>query len=311
MLWLIMAAVSMRGMAGNQDSRVVQDASGHLASIALRRACRFAYTFHMESEDLQPSSQEVARMLRSHDEASERAEQRVPSRSFALFMLWGAVVVASYVAVFLFSFAGRPLEEVTSGLGAYSTSLLMFPVVLFSVLVSGARERFGVRTTPSPGYWAVVGLMLACFFALLMLAVIGVSYPWWFTMFLPIALFLAMASGPIQRLRKAPTPDHERWVNEPLSKPVRWTTAIIGIILGAVVAVSPQPWFPLVQVVTSLLILVAIINYRSRWGLARTGFEWGLTQWIAFAVTVGILFALTAMLVRTDWIPLGSWSFSA
>lgn len=210
--------------------------------------------------------------------------------------------MAVYVGVFLFSFGGRSLEEATPGLGTYSTSLLVFPILLFSSLASGARERFGVRTTPSPRYWIVVGIILASFLVLLVLAVVGISYPWWLTMFLPVALFAGMAFGPVRQLRKARTPDDQRWVNEPLSRPARWTTAVTGTTLGAVAAVSPQPWFPVVQVVASLLILVAIIGYRSRWGLARTGFEWGPIHWVAFAVTVGILFALTALLVRTDWI---------
>ena len=241
-------------------------------------------------------------MLRSHDETRERAEQRAASRPFALFMLGAAVAIAAYVGVFLFSFGGRSIEESTPGLGTYSTSLLVFPILLFSVLVSGARERFGVRTTPSLHYWIAVGVILASFLALLALSVIGVTYPWWLTMFLPVALFGVMAFKPVRQLRNGRTPDDERWVNEPLSRPARWTTAITGTTLGAVAAVSPQVWFPVVQVVVSVLILVAIIGYRSRWGLARTGLEWGPIHWGAFAITVGILFALTALLVRTDWI---------
>lgn len=241
-------------------------------------------------------------MLRSHDEARERAEQRAPSRSFALFTLWGALFTAVYVGVFLFSFGGRTLEEASPGLGTYSTSLLVLPVLLFSSLASGARERFGVRTRPSPRYWIVMGIVVVSFLTLLVLTVAGISYPWWLTMLLPVALFTVMAFGPIRQLRRARTPDDERWVNEPLSRPARWTTAVTGTTLGAVAAVSPQSWFPVVQVVAWLLILVAIISYRSRWGLARTGFEWGPIHWAAFAVTVGILFALTALLVRTDWI---------
>lgn len=293
---------SMRGDA-DQGSRTVQFASGRVfAQLGCCRPAGLHIFAKWRAIDSQPSLGEVARMLRSHDETRERAEQRVPSRSLWLFMLWGAVVMAAYVGVFLFSFGGRSLEEATPELGTYSTSLLVFPILLLSVLVSGTRERFGVRTTPSPRYWIVAGIILASFLALLVLAVIGIGYPWWLTMFLPVALFAVMAFGPIRQLRKARTPDDERWVNEPLSRPARWTTVVIGITLGAVATASPQPWFPVVQVVASLLILVAIVGYRSRWGLARTGFEWGPIHWVAFAVTVGILFGLTALLVRTDWI---------
>lgn len=255
----------------------------------------------MESEPAPPSTGDAARLLQRHDETRDRVEQRTPSRAFASFMLWGAAVIAVSVGVFLLSFDPQPPDEVAAGAGA-STPLLIIPILIFSSLVSGARERFGVRTRPSPGYWIAVGVILAGVLGLQVSIIAGLVYPWWLNLLLPTALFAVMAAGPIRQLRRARTPEEERWTSEPLNQPARSTTTLIGVVLGTVAATSTQPWSPLVQMAIVALIVVALIGYRSRWGLPRTGFEWGPIHWAAFGITVGILFLLTALLTRTDWI---------
>ncbi|WP_146071659.1 hypothetical protein [Cryobacterium sp. Y50] len=257
----------------------------------------------MENESRDPSRHSAAEQLRSYEDVRNRVTLQGPSRAFALLMLWGAVVLAVYVGVFLFSFGGRPVDEVASGAGGFPyTGILLFPVLIFSSLVSGARERFGIRTKPAPGYWIAYGLIIAGFMTLAGLSIAGVSYPWRLNLLVAVTIFLTMSAGPIRQLRRATTPNPDRWMNEPLSRPARWSTALIGATAGLLAATSTLAWFPVVGATVMMALVVVLGGWRARWGLPRTGYEWGPIHWAAFGIAVGVLFLLTVLLSRTGWI---------
>ena len=250
---------------------------------------------------MEPSAEAAARLLRGNDEVRERVERRGPSRSFALFMLGLAAVVAVYLGVFMLSFGSRSIDEMATSVGTYSNALL-FPFLIFTSLVSGARERFDIRRKPSPGYWIALGLVVVAFCIPLVAMFNEVVYPRWMNLLAPVAVFVAMAASPIRQLRLANTSDSAQWASEPLSRPVRWTTSAIGVATGLIAATSTQPWFPIVSWSTLILLLVVLASWLAPWGLPRTGFEWGPLHWGAFLIAVSILYALTLLLTRTTWI---------
>ncbi|AIY00682.1 hypothetical protein ART_1083 [Arthrobacter sp. PAMC 25486] len=260
------------------------------------------YTFHMENEQAYPSQDSAARQLRNYEALRSRTSLQGPSRAFALFTLWSAIIVAVYVAVFLFSFGGRTVNEVVSAGGYSSSGILVFPVLLFSSLVRGARERFGIRTKPAPGHWIAYGLIIVGFMTLAGLSIAGVNYPWGLNLLVVVAIFVTMATGPIRQLRRSPASDSDRWGNEPLDRLARLSTTLIGVAAGLLAATITQAWFPLVSAVVMMSLVVVLIGWQARWGLPRTGYEWGPIHWMAFGIVVSVLFLLSVLLSHTSWI---------
>lgn len=276
--------------------------------LSLVEAFHLGYTFQMESEtgNVPPTDTVVnaAAQLHSHDDIRAKAKGRGPSRAFASLMLWGAIVTAAYAGVVLFALSGRTRVEVEAGATGFATVVvLLFPMLIFSSLVSGARERFSVRRKPSVGYWIAYGLVVAVLAALMVVIVASIPYPWWLNLLVPVALFIAMASDPIRQLLSgATTPPEERWVNRPLSRPVRWTTALIGVATGVLAATSTLRWFSILTIVFMLVLIVMLVSIRASWGLPRTGYEWGPVHWGAFGVAMTLLFVLGLLLARTSWV---------
>lgn len=214
-----------------------------------------------------------------------------------MLLLWYSVVLSVYIGVFLFSFGA------TNANGYSHTVMLPLPVLIFGALISGTRERFSIRTKPSLGSWIAAGLVIAGFLTLGLLNVIEVGYPWWLNLGVAAAAFVTMAVGPVRQLRRArATADSHRWRNEPLNRPVRWTTALIGAGAGLAAATSTQAWSPIVSIAVMLLFATALTGLRAPWGLPRTGYEWGPIHWTAFGFAMAVLFLLTWLLARTDWV---------
>ena len=209
-----------------------------------------------------------------------------------------------YVGVFLFSFGGYPVEEVASVGGGYAyTSMLLFPVLLFSGLSSGARERFSIRRKASRGFRVAYILLVAAFMTLLILTIAGIQYPWIANLLVAAALFITMGAMPIRQLaRGLKQPSGERWINEPLTGPVRWSTALIGAASGLVAGTSTLWLYPVISVVVMLALIIVLIGWRASWGLPRAGYEWGPLHWTVFGVTISVLFLMALLLTRTTWI---------
>ncbi|CAN5247852.1 hypothetical protein BH11ACT4_BH11ACT4_15400 [soil metagenome] len=261
------------------------------------------YSFHMESNP-HPSPRDAAEQLRSYD--GVRAKVPGPPRAFLLLGLWAAVILAVYVGVFLLSLGGRPLNAAAPGPVYFSyVTIILFPVLVFSSVVAGARERFGIRTKPTLRYRIAYVLVCAGFITLGWLSIAGVPYPWGLNLLLPLLLFLTMAAGPIRQLLRKSATGQAAWINKPLSRPARWSTAAIGAVSGLLVgtAASPQ-WFSIVSLAVTLALVVVLIGWRARWGLPWTGYEWGPIHWIAFGISTSVLFLVFLLLSRTDLVTL-------
>ncbi|MBW4032125.1 MAG: hypothetical protein HIU88_05620 [Acidobacteria bacterium] len=240
------------------------------------------------------SPADAAELLRRHEELRDRAASQGPSRSFALLTLATAVMVSSYMAVYLLTLRYRP------GGASTLTLVLVIPALIFSPLLSGARERFAVRRRrPGPLYWAGNGLLLAAFIVLGGLSIAGVGYPWWLALALPGAAFVTLASRPVRRLLSETTPKSERWQNHPLTGSARRVTVAIGVMTGLIAATSTWRWFSIVFMAAMLLLLA--MGWMPRWGLPRTGYEWGPIHWASFAVVTTAMFLLVILFSVTAW----------
>lgn len=249
-----------------------------------------------------PTAGEAAWQLHSLEQLRKRVETQNPSRAFALLQLGSAIVLSVYVGVFLLSFGSRPPEGTVAD-GYQYTSMILLPILMFSSLVIGARERFKVRKKPTIQSWVGSVVVLGSFMGLVVLTIIGASYPWWLNLLVPVAMFVTMGAGPLRRLRLSRTSDSVHWVTARLSRPARWTTGSIGAAAGLLAASGGQQmWFAVTSLGVMGALLVVLIGWQATWGLPRTGYEWAPIHWAAFGLTMTILFGLGVILSRTDWI---------
>lgn len=257
----------------------------------------------MASDPIFGNIEDAASQLRQHDAVRARAERGGLSRGYAWLLVLGSLFVSIYVGVFLFAFYGF---DASTGTGGYSyTNLLVLPVLFFSALVSGARERFSVRKKPPFAQWIGLGVVFAAIMVLAGLSVASVTYPGWLNPLVAVALFAVSAAAPIRQLLSARgASTSEPWENKRLSVPVQWTTAAIGAVIGILAAASASTWFPIASAGLMLgSLIVALLGWRARWGLPRTGYEWGPLHWAAFGIAITLTFTLVALLADNSSIP--------
>ncbi|MBH0128931.1 hypothetical protein [Salinibacterium sp. NK8237] len=246
----------------------------------------------------QPTGAEASRQLQQHQEVRDSANQLGPSRGFAWFSLWSAFMAASYIGVFLLAFSAGIGTAGNSDPGKFSqTSLLVVPLLAFTTMTTGTRERFGIRRALPRVVW--IPLVLA-FFAMTVLSglsVFDVPYSPWLIPLVALAVFVPLAAPAIAQLIRVPrsrTP--ARRSSEQLSTPVRWNTVIMGAVAGLLIS------FGTIPIVSSLLMIAALAGIaftyalnESSWVLPRVGFEWGWMQWTAFGITTSTLFAFAML----------------
>ena len=254
----------------------------------------------MESEsDDQLGEAEI--QLRRHNDVSAMVDRRGPSRALASLEFWNALVMSVYFSLALFASNGRFFD--IGGVGRDLTPaivLLLFPMLIFSGLLNGAKERFSIRRKPSRSYW-IVYVVIAVVIAVLLTS--AFVYPWWLNLLAPAALFGTMAVGPSRILLSgAKTRENERWTNTPLTGSERWTMVLIGVVLGVLAATSTQSWLSTFVMVIAGVCLLGFFVWASLRVLPHPGYAWGPGHWTAFGVSMSVLFVMALLLVRTDWI---------
>lgn len=251
----------------------------------------------MESRP-RPTATEATEQLREHEQMRDRVENHGQARGFTLLLLGVALVVSVFVVVFLTAMGAAGDGQVAS---TVAPMLVLLPLLVFSQVVNGAAQRFGIRLRPTAGHWLGAGVVVAGFATLSAVTILTEGYPWWVNLVAGLATFLVLAVGPIARLRRAATaPRQPQWVNAALTTPVRWTTAAIGFGSALLVATSTWTWFPTVSLAVWAWFLVMMIGMRSSWGLPRAGYEWGPGHWIAFGLATSVLAVLALLIAATD-----------
>jgi len=239
--------------------------------------------------------------LRSVDAIRSR---KLPApRGHAALQLAYTVFFAAYVGVVVYTASA---QRSTFG----STMLLILPpVVISSGLLGGANERFRARRRAGVGQWISSGCFAIVLFGLLFWGLFrgpgGDGFPWWLTPIAVVSTLLIFGIPPLRVLLRSPGAGAERRVMQPLSRPVRVTTTLIGGFLGASAATALLPSAALVSMVFGIFVVVSIAAVPAPWGLARAGYEWRLPQWAGFGIAALTLFALALLITATDIVSRG------
>lgn len=242
----------------------------------------------------QTTRAEASRQLQQQQEVRDSVNQRGPSRGFAWFSLWSALMGASYIGVFLFAFSVSIGTAGDSNPDKFSqTSLLLVPILAFTTMTTGTRERFGIRRALPRAVWIPLVLAFIGMAVLAGLSVFDVPYSPWLIALVALAVFVPLAAPAIAQLIRVPhshTPAGRSYA--PLSTPVRWNTVIMGAVAGLLISFGSIPIVSSLVMVAALagIMLTYVLN-ESAWILPRVGFEWGWMQWTAFGVTTSTLFA--------------------
>ncbi|MEZ3162055.1 hypothetical protein AB1K54_16180 [Microbacterium sp. BWT-B31] len=211
-------------------------------------------------------------------------------RPFAWLLLWGAVLISAYLGVWLFISAVGPSSTWVT------ISLLLPTVLLYSLLVQGARERFGSRLRFRRTTVAVaVAAIVLVFFGLGGISLFGGGYPWWIApLFTGIALVILGAKPALLLLRhRTCEGSGDPWRSSPLGLPAKVLTSAFGCFFGLSVGLGGAPIAQWALTMAGLLLFVVAASApRARWGIARAGYEWGRLHWIAFGVTVAAVYAV-------------------
>ncbi|MGZ0212389.1 MAG: hypothetical protein ACKVI4_07920 [Actinomycetales bacterium] len=246
----------------------------------------------------QTTRAEASRQLQHYQEVRDSVKQRGPSRGFAWFSLWSALMGASYVGVFLLAFSGSIGTAGDSNPDKFSqTSLLIVPILAFTTMTTGARERFGIRRALPRAAWIPLVLAFIAMTGLAGLSVFDVPYSRSLIPLVALAVFVPLAAPAIAQLIQVPrSRNPARRSSEPLSTPVRWNTAIMGAVAGLLISFGTIPIVSALVMVAALAgIMLAYVLEESSWTLPRVGFEWGWMHWTAFGITTSTLFAFAVL----------------
>ncbi len=238
-------------------------------------------------------------MLRSVDAIRARAAS-VP-RGHAMLQLAYSVMLAAYMALFVYTGSN---EGGASVFGGTTMALVLPPMIVSTGLVNGAAERHGGRLRTTRRHWAAIGVFLALLAVILVWGIAGGGYPWWLALVSAAVTVVLFGVRPLVVLLRRPgTETDARDARQPLSRGPRIITLLMGLYFGTVSATLFMP--TVVWVVTSIGmigVIIVISAQTSEWGLMRSGWEWAVPQWIAFAVAATVMFLLAALIIGTDLI---------
>lgn len=228
-----------------------------------------------------------------------RANAAPMPRGHALLQLGYTVLLAAYMGVFVYT---GSTEGGASVFGGTTMALVLPPIMISAGLVNGANERFRTRLRNTTRQWVSLGFFFAVLVVLLIWGIAGGGYPWWVSLIavaVTLVIFGTRALGIV--LRAPATADDVRQPRQSLSAPVRMTTILLGVYLGAACAVVFVPiatWF--LTVFGMLAIIIALTAHTTSWGLLRTGYDWRIPQWIAFGIAALVMFLLAVLVIATD-----------
>lgn len=221
-------------------------------------------------------------------------------RGYALLQIAYTVLLAAYMAVFVFT---GSVEGGSSAFGGTTMTLALPPLIVSSALISGANERFRERLSPTPRYWVALGFFVLILVTLLIWGIAGDGYPWWVALIAFAITLLIFGIRPLRVVLSAPAviADDGETRAQTLPVPVRLVTAFLGIFFGlacAVVLVPALAW--LVMMFGLGIALVGLSARTASWGLLRTGYEWRWAQWTGFGAAALLMFALIVLIIATD-----------
>lgn len=235
---------------------------------------------------------------RAHLDAADRVRERGAGlpRPFAWLLFWGALMMGAYVCAVLLVLPSPP----DSG-GAHYVNLLLVPLLVNSVLLNGARERFDVRFRSGIAVWIAVVAIAGGFAAAMIVVFTGGTLAPWVAVIVGIGAAGLMGGRAFVTLLGGPRGESSvEWAGVPLSAPVRWMTALIGVLFGVTAAVSQWPVASSIVNLIGLCLTLVMLLLQGAWSLVRVGSEWGRREWVASVAAMLLLFALAIASARTD-----------
>ena len=241
---------------------------------------------------LAPPDADTARHYLAQAEAIvERRERVVDRRAGAWLTIANAGIIAGYLAVVTMSIR----RDVTP----VEYQALLIPILLrgqISTGISGRGDR-GPRAAkwrPLVTIGGALVLVTALAFFLMILVDESIPTQW---MLVPIALVLLAFGGygvvRVVRASRAPRPLPP--VRAPLTPGVRAGTLLVGVVMGAVCALSAVPDDILRSVLYFLGIMALIVWMFASGtgiGLPLVGASWRWPHLLTFAASVGVLLVL-------------------
>lgn len=231
------------------------------------------------------SKADAAELLAQQENARARAQDL--ERPYAVLALWHTVFVAAYITTLMVAFAAH---RDTTAFTQANLVLLLAEVTL----LEGAQQRYAVRSRARTDTVIAAAVAFAGFAIVLGLAFIDVRVPWWAGVIAGIAVLVALGLRPTIILVRGTGALSAPSVPEPLTTPARFVTALLGVIIGLLVALTPWPLLgSIAQLVAILGVTILLAARSARWGLTSVGREWGRPQWTALGVVAAALFAFT------------------
>lgn len=250
----------------------------------------------MESE---PKSEDGDARRTLLDAESIRARAARMPRSHAALQLAYTVLLAAYMAVFVFTGSA---EGGASAFGGTTMTLALPPIIVSSALVSGANERFRERLSATPRYWIAVGFFALILVTLLIWGIAGGGYPWWVALIAFAITLLIFGIRPLRVVLSAPAvADAGETRPRTLPVPAKLMTASLGLFFGLACAVVLVPALAWIVMMLGLgVVLVGLSARTAPGGLLRTGYEWRWAQWAGFGVAALLMFVLAVLIIATD-----------
>lgn len=260
------------------------------------------------SVPLDPPTPDVARAyLDEIGTVENRREEHINRRAMGWLDIVGGAVIGGYVTLALSMLRG----DVDA-----TFPLLLVALLLWTQLSLGLHERNGAQRRPSAlarwGWIALIVMLAGSFAALIVVRFLDSQLPELF-FFIPgplvFVVFLARGIRQLMRARgQAATSSGAR---RAFSRVESIGTAVIGLVMGAAIAVAAAPNDFVPAVATAILMLglaVWILSFSMPWGLPSIGAAWRWPQWalMALSAAVLILFVVSpSLLGALSWLVAG------
>ena len=257
----------------------------------------------------QSGTDAAARLLQVGDALSDRVHAAIDARTRAIAESCMAAAVLAYVFAVVLSGGG------SAGLGAgandYETNGLGFAFLILVPFLAATGLEQGLRQTlqtanPARSRLRRVLVTSASIVPLLAALVLVLLWrtPWPLALLITLATTIPLVVLATQSARQArhwgvrrPTP---AWL-APLGAASRISTAVLGLWLGAIAALSGTTLIVVSSITVIGFLVTMMLTQDSRWGLPRLAGEWGREQWAAFGCSYLLVLGLAVVLARTSW----------
>lgn len=234
-------------------------------------------------EPLSPPDAALAQRYLDHaGEITSRRERAVDRRALAWLQIVNAVATAGYLLVF---------AVVMRSVAHVEVQALAFVFLVWTQIVAGISQRHGMQRRLSRAQWPMIvagSVLGAAALVVLLLSAFDPAFPE-IGVVIPAAIVLVAFGGyGLILLRRASSdPRPPRPARARLDRSARAGTALVGIGIGAIIALMAAPDGVLRSAILLLILLMLIVwmcAMTSTFGLPAIGETWRWPHLSAFAL---------------------------